>query len=168
MDQWALRYAGRATFVCVGCAGRGNAAEFISSLKLRHTHVTYVEQQHQPRWGQLGCSGFIVLDASGRVVNPCTSAYLEVRQRAFRDLEARIDALLPDAPPALVPGQRVRLQGLSKGDLNGQVGVIVEAETASGRAGAARWRSSWLAPVRGCATVPTPSSAAWTGRGPTR
>lgn len=135
MDQWALRYAGRANFVCVGCAGRSLAVEYVSSLKLRHAHVTYAEQQHMPRWGQLGCSGFIILGASGNVECPCTSAYLDVRQRAFRDVEGRLSALLPDAPPALAPGQRVRLHGLSQGELNGQLGVVFEAQTATGRAG---------------------------------
>lgn len=133
MDAWAVRYAGRATFVCVGCAGESLAAEFISSLKLRHTHVTYVERQHMPRWGQLGCSGFIVLDGSGRVACPSTSAYLEVRQRAFRDVEKRLDALLPGATASLATGQRVRLCGLSRAELNGELGVIVEPAVASGR-----------------------------------
>ena len=133
MDVWALRYAGRASFVCVGCAGRSLASEFVRSLKIRHAHVTYAEREHMPRWGQLGCSGFIVLDGAGRVACPSTSAYLDVRQRAFRDVEARVDALLGSAPPALAPGLRVRLHGLAHAELNGQLGVVVAPEAASGR-----------------------------------
>ena len=39
-----------------------------------------------PRWGQLGCSGFIVLDPSGTVVCDKTLAFLEYQEKAFENL----------------------------------------------------------------------------------
>ena len=39
-----------------------------------------------PRWGQLGCSGFIVLDNSGKVVCEKTLAFLEHQEKAFKNL----------------------------------------------------------------------------------
>ena len=76
MDSWAKKFAGRAAFVCVSCAGPDMAEKFGQELHLRHCHNTWVADmmRAKPRWGQLGCSGFIVLDANGRVVCAKSSA----------------------------------------------------------------------------------------------
>lgn len=135
MDVWAGRYGSRAAFICVSCAGSGLAEQFGNELRLSKCTLTYAEQG--PRWGQLGCSGFIVLDGTQRVVCAASSAYLEVRDLAFKHVEALLDALLePDAAlPAVCPGQFVRLRGLSKAELNGQRGVCVSAPGDEGRLG---------------------------------
>lgn len=47
-----------------------------------------------PRWGQLGCNGFIVLDADGGVACRATAAYLDVGERAFAHVESLLDGML--------------------------------------------------------------------------
>ena len=57
--------------------------------------VGYAKSQaDMPKWGQLGCSGFIILDAQRRVVCPATAAFLKMRGLAFAHVEALLDALL--------------------------------------------------------------------------
>ena len=102
MDIWAEQYFGRASFVCVSCEGPGLAKTFAKRLQLSKCLLTYVYQANGPRWGQLGCSGFIVLDAQGKVACRATSAYLEVQEQAFTDLEAILDSLLDTAPSAVL------------------------------------------------------------------
>jgi len=85
MDRWAARFGARAAFVCVGCAGPKLAEQFGTELELKSCVNTYVDslQRDGPKWGQLGCNGLIVLDASGRVVCSKSEAFLEVRDAAF-------------------------------------------------------------------------------------
>ena len=126
MDRWSIKYSGKAVFVCVGCAGGQLATQFAKELRLKNCHITYVDQANGPRWGQLGCSGFIVLNGAGKVLSKCTSAFMEVRELAFAHVEALVDALVDGhAPPAVCPGQQVVLHGLSKAELNGQKGLCV-------------------------------------------
>jgi hypothetical protein len=57
--------------------------------------VGYAKSQaDMPKWGQLGCSGFIILDAQRRVVCPATAAFLKMRGLAFAHVEALLDALM--------------------------------------------------------------------------
>ena len=84
MDRWALEFAERAAFICVGCAGSSLASTFVRDLKLKHTSVTYCAGSDMPSWGQLGCGGFIVLDGAGKVAHAKTSAFMQVRDLAFR------------------------------------------------------------------------------------
>jgi len=96
MDKWAGgKYSGRVAFVCVSCAGPELASAFVKELKLSKCTVTYTEDT--PTWGQLGCSGFIVLDGDGRVASRATAAYLELRERAFDHVESLLDSLLHGA-----------------------------------------------------------------------
>jgi len=127
MDEWAGgKYFGRASFVCVGCDGPGLASTFAKRLKLSKCTLTYVPSGDGPKWGQLGCNGFIVLDGNGRVACKASAAYLEVGARAFQHVESLLDALLVGAsPPSIAVGQNVILEGLSRAELNGQIGVCV-------------------------------------------
>ena len=95
MDAWAGKYE-RVKFICVGCAGSGLALEFVRQLQLRRCVVSFVKdmQRNGPKWGQLGCNGFIILDSSLKVVCPKTSAFLEVRERAFHEVETILSKLL--------------------------------------------------------------------------
>ena len=43
-------------------------------------------------FSQLGCSGFVVLDADHAVVSPKTAAYLTVKTWAFKHVDALLDA----------------------------------------------------------------------------
>lgn len=110
MDTWALpeRYGGSVGFVCVSCAGPALAEAFVRELQLQHTDVTWIaEEADMPSWGQLGCSGFIVLDGSGAVASRATSAYLSVKEEAFRDVERILDDMLgrKPVPPASKRGR---------------------------------------------------------------
>mmetsp|Transcript_58274 Transcript_58274/g.133732 ORF Transcript_58274/g.133732 Transcript_58274/m.133732 type:complete len:164 (-) Transcript_58274:986-1477(-) len=132
MDKWAVRYGDAASFVCVGCAGPALAQEFAKSLQLRHCTVGYAGKQ--PRWGQLGCNGFIVLDENLRVVCSATSAFMEVRELAFAHVEALVDALTAgEKPPRVCPGQMVQLDGLKAHHLNGQHALCISKPNADGR-----------------------------------
>ena len=83
MDRWAGQFGEQVAFICVGCAGPQLAAQFVSELQLTRCNVAYIASQaDMPRWGQLGCNGFIILDSQLGVVCEQTSAFLEVRTRA--------------------------------------------------------------------------------------
>ena len=113
MDRWALEFAERAAFICVGCAGSSLASTFVRDLKLKHTSVTYCAESDMPSWGQLGCGGFIVLDGAGKVAHAKTSAFMQVRDLAFRHVEALVGALCAGAAvPRVAPGVFVVLHGL--------------------------------------------------------
>jgi len=100
MDIWAQQYFGQASFVCVSCDGPGLATAFAKRLQLSKCLLTYVDEANGPRWGQLGCNGFIVLDGNGKVACRASSAFLEVQERAFSDLEAILESILADASPS--------------------------------------------------------------------
>ena len=133
MDEWANKYFGRASFICVGCDGPALAEAFASRLQLKKCTLTYAPRG--PSWGQLGCSGFIVLDGAGRVVCRKTSSFLDLNDLAFGHVEALVDAMLDGSPlPKVCPGQMVQLVGLSKAELNGQKGVCFKrVDPESGR-----------------------------------
>lgn len=62
-----------------------------------------------PKWGQLGCNGFIVLGPDSKVVCKATSAFMELRELAFGHVETLVDALLQgESAPELCPGVSVR------------------------------------------------------------
>jgi len=84
-------------------------------------------RKDMPRWGQLGCSGFIILGAGDqRIINPKTSAYLEVEDRAFRQVESILEAELAGNQCTVHPGMHVRLVGLQKApELNNTVGLVL-------------------------------------------
>lgn len=91
--------------------------------------VGYVKsQKDMPRWGQLGCNGFIVLDGQKRVVSKQTAAFLQLRGLAFHHVEALLDALLAgSALPAICPAQCVALDGVEDPNKRGMRGVALDA-----------------------------------------
>lgn len=114
--------------MCVGCAGPDLATQMGKQMRLANCTNSFIESQaNMPRWGQLGCSGFIILDGSHRVVEHKTSAFMQVRDLAFRHVEALVDALVDGKPtPEICPGQFARISGLqSKKELNGEVGICM-------------------------------------------
>ena len=121
----------------VGCAGSSLAEEFGRELRLQHCTLTFVAQSDMPRWGQLGCQGFIILDGSGGVVCKSTPAFMEVEQLSFRFVETVLASLLSSRPlPSVCPGVMVQISGLvSTPELNGSVGMCVQAEGSNGRCG---------------------------------
>lgn len=134
MDKWAAAYKDSAAFICVSCAGPALAQKFGTDLKLKYCTNSFVDQAGGPRWGQLGCNGFIVLDSCLNVVCESSAAFLEVRGLAFQHVEALLDALVHDAPPPRIcPGQQVFLAGLKVADLNGQRGLCTSLPDDRGR-----------------------------------
>ena len=92
LNKCAMKYGEKATFVCISCAGPELSINFGNELQLSHC-VNSVALE-SPRWGQLGCNGLIVLNSRGEVVCPATSAFLQVRDRAFEEVEKLLSALL--------------------------------------------------------------------------
>lgn len=131
MEKWALAYKDAAHFVCVGCAGPQLAQQMGTRSRLAHCTNGFIARQDQmPRWGQLGCNGFIILDSGAQeVLEASTSPFMQVRELAFKHVEAVLGAVLNQRPPPQVcPGQFVRLTGLEKKkELNGEVCVCIEA-----------------------------------------
>ena len=106
-------------------------------MRLSDCIVGYISEDSQmPRWGQLGCNGFIVIDGTPEqnIISKCTSAFMQVRTLAFQHVDVILNSLLNNQPvPSVCPGQFVTLNGLKAVELNGQVGVCVGAPTASDR-----------------------------------
>lgn len=134
MDRWALKYAEHCTFVVACCAGKELAEQFASELRLRHCLNVWVDDDDMPKWGQLGCQGFIVGDSRHSIVCKSTSAFMQVRELAFKHCETLVDSLLGScgAPSLssltrLHPGAMVRLHSLSKAELNGAQAIVTEA-----------------------------------------
>jgi len=102
---------------------------------LKHCMVGYCKSQHDmPRWGQLGCSGFIVLDADKRVVSEATTPFLKMRGMAFVHVEALLDALLTGlTAPAVCPGQCVTLNSVSDSSFRGQRGIALDVPEEDGK-----------------------------------
>jgi len=123
--------------MCIGCAGPQLAQEFVKQLKLQHTGISFIEDRSQmPKWGQLGCNGFIVFDSNQKLISDATSALNQVGELAFRHVESLLDALVMDkAAPKINPGQFITVTGL-KGNpaLNGHKGICMSgAAPDSGR-----------------------------------
>ncbi len=138
MDEWQRRYQGRCSFVCICCDGPDLAEAFAKRLRLTSCYNTVAAEN--PAWGQLGCSGFIVLDAAGNVTCKSTSAFLDVREQAFEHVETLVDAMLGGAvgagaggdDDAIAIGATVELRGLkARPELNGVRAVCVDVATAA-------------------------------------
>ena len=94
MDRWAAEYGEAATFICVGCAGPALANQFGQELQLAHCYNTYVPRGKGPFWGQLGCQGFILMDAQLNVVCPASLPFMQVRGKAFEHVETLLDLMI--------------------------------------------------------------------------
>lgn len=68
------------------------SVEFANELRLQHCINSFIDnQQDMPEYGQLGCNGFIVLDAEHKVLSQATSPYSENRRRAFMHVETLLE-----------------------------------------------------------------------------
>jgi len=130
MDKWATKYQGRVNFICVGCQGPELASAMGQRMRLNNCVNCFIAtQKDMPRWGQLGCSGFIILGSGDqRIITPKTAAYLEVQEQAFRQVESILDSELTGKRCSVRPGDHVKVTGLEKApDLNGEIGVVLAA-----------------------------------------
>ena len=72
MDLWAKSGKYDCNFLCICVVGDRSAkslsVEFANELKLQHCINSFIDNRgDMPEYGQLGCNGFIVLDADHKV-----------------------------------------------------------------------------------------------------
>lgn len=91
-------------------------------MKLTHCVNGFVDNEEDlPTYGQLGCKGFLVLDAQHRVV----------RDLAFEHVEALLDAVCSNKPlPKVCPGEYVTLVDppKDKPEIKGSQGICVKVK----------------------------------------
>lgn len=124
--------------ICVDPDAVGTAKEF-AQLYFGAAPATLLNgfidsKQDFPNFqAQLGCQGFIIMDgASHRIVAAKTLPWMQERNAAFRDVEAKLCSILQPPPPenplGAPVGQYVRIVNLTSAagaSLNGQSGEIV-------------------------------------------
>lgn len=88
MDKWA-KARPEVQFLCVCVDTKGVAEQFSRMFGLESAVNCYIpDRRYFPvGYGQLGCSGFIVVDREGRFVSRKTKAYLQYGEAAFTHVE---------------------------------------------------------------------------------
>lgn len=136
MNGWAASGKYDCHFICVCVLGDPRAyqlsREMSNEMKLTHCVNGFIDNDaDMPTYGQLGCRGFIILDAKHKVVSKSTSAFMEVRGLAFEHVESLLDAVCTQQPlPPFCPGEYVELVEPPTGrpDLRGMQGLCVKVE----------------------------------------
>jgi hypothetical protein len=114
-------------FLCV-CVDSTNAQRvailFHNLLDVRQVVNAYIPSSfYMPRgFGQLGCSGFVVVDTAGNFVSRKTTAYLDYGEGAFRHLEQVLQDLVAEEERT-VPGSLVSTSRLDHDKPDGHQGV---------------------------------------------
>lgn len=132
MNAWAGQYD--CNFLCVCVLGDQSAyplaKEMSQEAQLTKAVNGFINNDaDMPNYGQLGCKGFIILDAEHRVVADRTPAFMQVRGIAFDHVEAILDALCAKQPvPSILPGDNIVLQQPpdSHQQLKGSLGICVK------------------------------------------
>lgn len=148
MERWASSGAyPQVAFCCINIDEREGPGiglrvckEFGGSHNLKTVVNGYVKDMgDMPRFGQLGCQGFIFADPTGKVIHPSTPALMQFREQAFRWIEHMLKEYFRptaavDDKPVFVDSIRVVLKGLvSRPELNGQKGFLAHKANESGR-----------------------------------
>lgn len=134
-------------FICACVDTLEVAVAFGRMFELREVINGHIPSKHHfPDFGQLGCSGFIVVDASGRCISRKTASFLQQGpDAAFADVERLLRPLVGGAAagPATGPlpqdspyavGAVAVLEGLAASPaLNGRRVVVRGYDTAKGR-----------------------------------
>mmetsp|Transcript_50007 Transcript_50007/g.143973 ORF Transcript_50007/g.143973 Transcript_50007/m.143973 type:complete len:384 (+) Transcript_50007:174-1325(+) len=139
MNAWAKDGQYDCHFLCICVLGDQSAynlaREMSKQMKLTHCVNGFIDnEQDMPTYGQLGCRGFIVLDAEHRLVSPGTSAFMEVRGLAFDHVEALLSAVCSGRPtPRVCPGEYVILDTPpeQRPDLKGLHGMCLKVDGSS-------------------------------------
>lgn len=91
MEHWASSVwnSNDVQFLCVCVESLGVAQFFDRMFRFEHAVNAYIPSQtYMPRgFGQLGCSGFIVVDAEGNFISRKTKAFLQYGEDAFRHVD---------------------------------------------------------------------------------
>jgi hypothetical protein len=99
MDVWSKRYHPHVQFICI-CVESLSVAQMFSRIFLftKCWNAYIPNRQYFPKnFGQLGCSGFIVIQ-NNRFISKKTRSYLDYGEYAFVDVEQLIDS---PTPPSL-------------------------------------------------------------------
>lgn len=96
MDRWAKSGKYDCNFICICVLGDRSApslsVEFANELKLQHCINSFIDNKRDmPQYGQLGCQGFIVLDAEHKVLSEATSPFSDNPRRAFQHVETLLE-----------------------------------------------------------------------------
>jgi hemerythrin len=148
MELWASSLLGQyVNFICI-CVDDDKhvAIRFEQMFKFKKAiNLVVMNRQDMPSYGQLGCSGFIVIGADGHCVSKKTNAFLDYGERAFQSAENVIKTALEDAGIDLdvviqenerlyASGQILRLEGVSSDPtLNDSLVTVLNFNTSSGR-----------------------------------
>lgn len=152
MEAWASssKYRDKVQFLCICVESKQVAQNFGNMFRFTNVINGFIpSDQHMPRgYGQLGCSGFILVDEEGNFLSKRTTAFLDVGDEAFRDLEDLLSSYMEEMEPSsasedvkvLHPnypyskGNIVVLDGIkSQSHLNGKKVQILGFETRTGR-----------------------------------
>jgi len=133
MNKWAASGKYDCNFLCVCVLGDRTAVSLAknmgSQMRLTHCVNGFIDNQDDlPSYGQLGCQGFIILDAKHKVISTGTSPFMEVKDLAFKHVETLIDAICKCGPlPAVCPGEFVKFVNIPEGkaELAGEPGVCL-------------------------------------------
>jgi hemerythrin-like metal-binding protein len=107
MEEWAAHADfAHAAFICINVDEPRSAAlvaaqQFSKELRLAKCHTGYFEHG-QPRFGQLGCSGFIVCQPDGIIIYERTPAFLQYRENAFLWMQSFLRSIRPAEEAPLV------------------------------------------------------------------
>ena len=172
MEHWARGPLGRrAGFLCICVDTLQTAQTFHRLFQFRGCVNGWVPAPaSMPSFGQLGCSGFVVLDGKGGCASRKTLPFLQHGEAAFAALEALLARLLPPAPapaPAAAaaaaangyaPGSVLLLEGLkSDPSLNGARVRVLGFDTATARFSVAlEADAARVLAVRPCSLAPVP------------
>jgi hypothetical protein len=175
MEHWARGPLGRGVdFLCICVDTLQTAQTFQRLFQFQGCVNGWIPSpQAMPSFGQLGCSGFVVLDGKGGCASRKTQAFLQHGEAAFAALEALLSKLLPAAPTAAAsaaasaaaaqangyaPGSTLLLEGLkSDPSLNGARVRVLGFDTASGRFSVAlEADAARVLAVRPCSLAPAP------------
>ena len=149
MELWACSPLGKyVDFICVCVDDNKNVAINFEQM-FKFTSVingVVMKRQDMPTYGQLGCSGFIIVGADGSCVSKKTDAYLNYGEKAFKNAESIILTALEDAGidfktesnkkdgNIYAKGQKLRLEGISSDlSLNGIIVTVLKFDTTKGR-----------------------------------
>ena len=97
MNIWAGgKYKNLVNFICICCDGSELAKAMGERMKLNQCiNSLLVSQEDGPYWGQLGCSGFIILgDKLQNIISKKTKAFLDIGEKAFNHVESLLDKQL--------------------------------------------------------------------------
>jgi hemerythrin len=99
MDQWAANPAfEHVAFFCICVEGTPTlrkqvAMNFVRDLKIQNTFLGYFQQDNEmPKFGQLGCQGFILALPDGRVALPRSPPWVQYRASAFQWIEKLLES----------------------------------------------------------------------------